>query len=319
MATIGRGAAVIQMPGGRTMKGKAASSPGAPSISLSCPPARIGPRRSWTGRGPASPTSAPAGSRWRPERNRRVTIASTAVELARWQFALTTLYHFTFVPLTLGLAPLLAVMQTLWHRTGDEKWLRMTRFFGTLFLINFAIGVATGLVHGVSVRHELGHLLELCRRRLRLAARDRGPRGVHARGDLHRALGLRLGPALAEGSPRDHLPRLARHLALGVLHPGGELLDAAPGRLRDQLADESRGGERHRQHPHPGVRALRLDPRDPGRAAHRRLPGARRVLLAPAPRQERRSLLPARRSSRSSSFCPSRSSSWGSGASSASP
>jgi len=75
-----------------------------------------------------------------------VTIASTAVELARWQFALTTLYHFTFVPLTLGLAPLLAVMQTLWHRTKDEKWLRLTRFFGTLFLINFAIGVATGLV-----------------------------------------------------------------------------------------------------------------------------------------------------------------------------
>ena len=75
-----------------------------------------------------------------------MTIASTAVELARWQFALTTLYHFTFVPLTLGLAPLLAVMQTLWHRTKDEKWLRLTRFFGTLFLINFAIGVATGLV-----------------------------------------------------------------------------------------------------------------------------------------------------------------------------
>jgi cytochrome d ubiquinol oxidase subunit I len=73
-------------------------------------------------------------------------LASAALELARWQFALTTLFHFVFVPLTLGLAPLLAVMQTLWHRTGDEKWLRLTRFFGTLFLINFAIGVATGLV-----------------------------------------------------------------------------------------------------------------------------------------------------------------------------
>ena len=58
------------------------------------------------------------------------TLASAALELARWQFALTTLFHFIFVPLTLGLAPLLAVMQTLWHRTGDEKWLRLTRFFG---------------------------------------------------------------------------------------------------------------------------------------------------------------------------------------------
>jgi cytochrome d ubiquinol oxidase subunit I len=73
-------------------------------------------------------------------------VASTALDLARWQFALTTLFHFTFVPLTLGLAPLLAVMQTRWHRSGDEKWLRLTHFFGTLFLINFAIGVATGLV-----------------------------------------------------------------------------------------------------------------------------------------------------------------------------
>jgi cytochrome d ubiquinol oxidase subunit I len=73
-------------------------------------------------------------------------LASTAVDLARVQFAMTSLYHFLFVPLTLGLAPLVAVMQTLWHRSGDEAWLRLTRFFGTLMLINFAIGVATGLV-----------------------------------------------------------------------------------------------------------------------------------------------------------------------------
>jgi cytochrome bd ubiquinol oxidase subunit I len=73
-------------------------------------------------------------------------LSDTALDLARLQFASTTLYHFTFVPLTLGLAPLLVVMQTRWHRTGDERWLRLTRFFGTLFLINFAIGTATGLV-----------------------------------------------------------------------------------------------------------------------------------------------------------------------------
>ncbi|HEX6762142.1 MAG TPA: cytochrome ubiquinol oxidase subunit I [Gaiellaceae bacterium] len=72
--------------------------------------------------------------------------ASTAVDLARLQFASTSIYHFLFVPLTLGLGPLVAIMQTRWHRTGDEAWLRLTRFFGTLFLINFAIGVATGLV-----------------------------------------------------------------------------------------------------------------------------------------------------------------------------
>ena len=70
----------------------------------------------------------------------------TSVELARLQFATTSIYHFLFVPLTLGLAPLVAVMQTLWYRSNDEAWLRLTRFFATLLLINFAIGVATGLV-----------------------------------------------------------------------------------------------------------------------------------------------------------------------------
>ena len=73
-------------------------------------------------------------------------LAVTTVDLARIQFAMTSIYHFLFVPLTLGLAPLVAIMQTAWYRTGDDAWLRLTRFFGTLLLINFAIGVATGLV-----------------------------------------------------------------------------------------------------------------------------------------------------------------------------
>jgi cytochrome bd ubiquinol oxidase subunit I len=73
-------------------------------------------------------------------------LASTVVNLARAQFATTTLYHFLFVPLTLGLGPIVATFQTLWYRTRNDVWLRLTRFFGTLFLINFAIGVATGLV-----------------------------------------------------------------------------------------------------------------------------------------------------------------------------
>jgi cytochrome bd ubiquinol oxidase subunit I len=72
--------------------------------------------------------------------------AVTTVDLARGQFATTSIYHFLFVPLTLGLAPIVAIMQTTWYRTGVDAWLRLTRFFGTLLLINFAIGVATGLV-----------------------------------------------------------------------------------------------------------------------------------------------------------------------------
>ena len=75
-----------------------------------------------------------------------LALAVSTVNLARIQFATTSLYHFLFVPLTLGLGPLVAIMQTKWHRSGDDRWLRLTHFFGTLFLINFAIGVATGLV-----------------------------------------------------------------------------------------------------------------------------------------------------------------------------
>jgi cytochrome bd ubiquinol oxidase subunit I len=70
----------------------------------------------------------------------------TALELARWQFGITTLYHFIFVPVTIGLALCVALFQTRWHRTGEEHWLRSTRFWGKLLLISFALGVATGIV-----------------------------------------------------------------------------------------------------------------------------------------------------------------------------
>ncbi|GIL29472.1 cytochrome ubiquinol oxidase subunit I [Actinocatenispora comari] len=68
------------------------------------------------------------------------------LELARWQFGVTTIYHFLFVPLTIGLSFLVAGMQTAWVRTGHDRWYRLTRFYGKLFLINFAMGVATGIV-----------------------------------------------------------------------------------------------------------------------------------------------------------------------------
>ncbi len=67
-------------------------------------------------------------------------------DLARWQFATTSIYHFLFVPVTIGLAFLVAILQTAWYRNGDPEYKRMTRFFGTLLLINVAVGVVTGLV-----------------------------------------------------------------------------------------------------------------------------------------------------------------------------
>ena len=69
-----------------------------------------------------------------------------ANDLARWQFATTSVYHFFFVPVTIGLAFLVAILQTAWYRTDNPDYKRMTRFFGTLLLINVAVGVVTGLV-----------------------------------------------------------------------------------------------------------------------------------------------------------------------------
>ncbi|WP_433422343.1 cytochrome ubiquinol oxidase subunit I [Microtetraspora malaysiensis] len=69
-----------------------------------------------------------------------------ALDLARWQFGVTTVYHFLFVPLTIGLGVFVAGLQTAWHRTGKDHYLTLTKFFGKLFLINFAMGVVTGIV-----------------------------------------------------------------------------------------------------------------------------------------------------------------------------
>jgi cytochrome d ubiquinol oxidase subunit I len=68
------------------------------------------------------------------------------IELSRWQFAATTIYHFFFVPITLGMVWMLTYMEFKYVKTGDEDYKKMTKFWGKLFLINFAIGVATGIV-----------------------------------------------------------------------------------------------------------------------------------------------------------------------------
>ena len=68
------------------------------------------------------------------------------LDIARWQFGIITVYHFLFVPITIGMSAIVAGFETAWVRTGKEHYLRLTKFFGKLFLINFAIGVVTGIV-----------------------------------------------------------------------------------------------------------------------------------------------------------------------------
>ena len=75
-----------------------------------------------------------------------VLLNAAAVDWARGQFALTAGYHWIFVPLTLGLAVIMSIMETLYVRTGDEKWKKTAKFWQIIFGINFAIGVATGII-----------------------------------------------------------------------------------------------------------------------------------------------------------------------------
>ncbi len=70
----------------------------------------------------------------------------TTVDWSRWQFALTAMYHWLFVPLTIGLSLIIGIMETIYYRTDNDKWKRITKFWMTLFGINFACGVATGLI-----------------------------------------------------------------------------------------------------------------------------------------------------------------------------
>lgn len=71
---------------------------------------------------------------------------SDLVDLSRWQFAVTAMYHWLFVPLTLGLGFIIAIMETKYYRSGDEFWKRTAKFWMKLFAINFAMGVATGII-----------------------------------------------------------------------------------------------------------------------------------------------------------------------------
>lgn len=70
----------------------------------------------------------------------------SVTDWSRWQFALTAIYHWLFVPLTLGLSVVVGVMETIWFRTRKPEWKQLTKFWMTLFGINFAIGVATGII-----------------------------------------------------------------------------------------------------------------------------------------------------------------------------
>ncbi len=113
------------------------------------------------------PTVAPPGPPFIRGNPRRTRMEFDIVSLSRLQFAMTALYHFLFVPLTLGLSIIVAIMETVYVMTGPHHLAPDDQVLGHVFGINFVLGVATGTRHGVPVRHELELLQPLCGRHLR--------------------------------------------------------------------------------------------------------------------------------------------------------
>ena len=312
MAMIGRGAAIAEVGAHRhELHGVIAFSAwlGVHAMLMTGVRNRIDAFVAW-GWDYFSQSRGPAGAR--PRRRRRIdwdedaapapsatvtTFAVTTVDLAGRSSRRPRIYHFLFVPLTLGLAPLVAIMQTTWYRTGVDAWLRLTRFFGTLLLINFAIGVATGLVQEFQFGMNWSVYSTLRRRRLRRRRwRSRAsPRSSWRR----RSSGLWIF-GWDRLSPRVHLATIwlvaLGHVAVGVLHPRRELVDAAPGRLR--------GASTARRSSRTSGRLLD-EPRSPcarsrTRCSRRRCTTGALVvlgvsLLAPRARAQRRRVPPRRR------------------------
>src|SRR6516162_11588435 len=163
------------------------------------------------------------------------------VGLDRLQFAVTALYHFLFVPLTLGLSFMLAIMESVYVMTGRRIWRDITQFWGKLFGINFAMGVATGITmefqFGTNWAHYSHYVGDIFGAPLAIE----GLIGLLPRSHLCRPVLLRLGPALEDRPPRRHLAHGAWRQLLGAMGLDRQWLDAEPGRSPFQPGYASHG------------------------------------------------------------------------------
>ena len=163
------------------------------------------------------------------------------VELSRWQFALTSMYHFLFVPLTLGLAWILFIMEAVYVMTGQEIYKDMTRFWGKLFGINFAIGVTTGLTmefqFGTNWAYYSHYVGDIFGAPLAIE----GLMAFFLESTFVGLFFLRLGSAQQTGPSGGYLPRSAGGQSVGPLDSGGKRLDAEPGGRRIQFCHHAHG------------------------------------------------------------------------------
>ena len=225
----------------------------------------------------------------------RTTGAPTmTTDLARWQFATTSIYHFLFVPVTIGLAFLVALLQTSWYRNDNPTFKRLTKFFGTLLLINVAVGVVTGLVQEFEFGMNWSNYSRFVGN---IFGGPLAMEGLVAFFLESTFLGVwifgwdRLSKKAAPGL---HLAGGGGDHGVGPVHHGGQLVDAAPGGLRDERPAPAPAQRRLGPVHQPGV-PVGLPARGPGLPGHRGHRHAGRLRLAPPAEELGRGLPPHRR------------------------
>ena len=175
------------------------------------------------------------------------------VALSRLQFALTALYHFLFVPLTIGLSVLIAIMESVYVMTGRAIWRDMTKFWGVLFGINFAMGVATGIVmefqFGMNWSYYSHYVGDVFGAPLAIE----GLMAFFLEATFVGLFFFGWDKLSKVGPPGRHLAGGARHQLLGAVDPDRQWLDAEPGGRGLQPADHAHGSHRlHRGALQPG-------------------------------------------------------------------
>jgi hypothetical protein len=208
------------------------------------------------------------------------------IMLSRLQFAAATIFHFLFVPLTLGLSLLIAIMETKYVRSGDEEYKRMAKFWGKLFLINLAIGVVTGITlefqFGTNWSRYSAYVGDIFGSLPGGGSHGGLFPGIH----LYRGMGVRLETAIAQGPRRHHwVVAIASNIS-AFWDSGGQLVHAASGGLC-AAQRPGRAGRFHRHH-HPEVGNSRIRPHPERRLCAGRVfcDGHQRLALDPQKRAE---------------------------------
>ena len=166
------------------------------------------------------------------------------VELSRLQFAVTALYHFLFVPLTLGLSVLLAIMETVYVMTGQPIWRDITKFWGMLFGINFAMGVATGITMEFQFGTNWAYYSHYVGDVFGAPLAIEGLMAFFLEATFVGLFFFAWDKLSKVAAPDRHLGARDRHQSLGAVDPDRQWLDAVSGRRALQCRHDAHGGER---------------------------------------------------------------------------